>query len=293
MNDFGVNLAIIIIVLSSFFYANNKYRRSKKKKKKFLFKSWFISMTVLTFVFYLFVLITSIIRYSDNILWNIVFITIITATIYLILHLQYKKKFLQKTSKDIIPHPVKAVLLILFVMLLFNFTTITNQLQFISKGELIPFDELQKGDILVRHKGYGDSVIPGYWSHIGLIANKSNGTYNIIESTTKGSRIVTFEKFKGKSEVSMVRIRDANESTREEAVGWASTKVGLPYNFNILNKRIEGNSYYCSELIWAAYKRLGIDIDKNPGFHIKYANSVSPQEIFGDDDVEIFRIRYD
>lgn len=296
MDDFSINLVVICIILISFLYTNKKFKKTKKHKKKSLFKTWFITMIILTFIFYLFVLASSLVEYSYNIFWNIVFITLISLAIYFILYIQYKKRFLQKTTKDIISLPVKILLIILLFMLLFNFTSINNKIQFISKGKIISFNDLEKGDILVRFKGGtkggADSLLPGYWSHMGLIIEKANNTYKIIESRTRtGVKIVSFEEFESQSEeMSLLRVKGINSSIKEKVVEWSKQKVGLPYNFNLINKRIEGNSYYCSEFIWAAYKRLGIDLDKNEGFSLKYFNSVSPQEIFGDDDVEVYRI---
>jgi uncharacterized protein YycO len=50
-------------------------------------------------------------------------------------------------------------------------------------------------------------------------------------------------------------------------------------------KEVYGNSYYCSELIWAAYLvARGPDIDQHIGYYWKYGFNVTPQEIADDGD---------
>ena len=71
---------------------------------------------------------------------------------------------------------------------------------------------------------------------------------------------------------------------KQAAVDWVTTKLGLPYDIWLVDKQVHGNSYYCSELIWAAYLDCGgPDIDQNEGWCWPYFNGVAPAELADDD----------
>jgi uncharacterized protein YycO len=44
------------------------------------------------------------------------------------------------------------------------------------------------------------------------------------------------------------------------ATNFAKGKVGLPYNWNFLNKTTT-SSYYCSQLVWQAWNFAGINTE--------------------------------
>lgn len=45
------------------------------------------------------------------------------------------------------------------------------------------------------------------------------------------------------------------------AAAWAEKQVPKPYNWNFLNKNTE-DKFYCSQLVWKAWQKQGIDIEK-------------------------------
>ncbi|NPV59230.1 MAG: hypothetical protein HPY75_06155 [Actinobacteria bacterium] len=78
--------------------------------------------------------------------------------------------------------------------------------------------------------------------------------------------------------VCYMRVKVPDESVREKAVEFAREKLGQPYDINWLSKQADGESWYCSELIWAAYRHAsdgGIDLVTWPDFF-----GVSPDEIY-------------
>ncbi|NOZ45065.1 MAG: hypothetical protein GXP45_08235, partial [bacterium] len=126
---------------------------------------------------------------------------------------------------------------------------------------------------------------------IGMYVGEINGSGSVIESTTsKGVHIVHLKDFIGTSRVSVAKINQVSAPEKQHAVDWALSRIGYPYDYWLISKQVDNDAYYCSELIWASYQQIGIELDKNPGFSLKFAYAVAPQELFGDDDVIIYHI---
>lgn len=62
--------------------------------------------------------------------------------------------------------------------------------------------------------------------------------------------------------VMILRVVGATQSDREDAVYFAEQQIGKPYSLNTLrlNTSINSSQWYCSELVYAAYNYVGIDI---------------------------------
>jgi len=235
--------------------------------------------------------LNSFLKYNSNIFWNLIIQFLIS--VILISYLYFKKTnkkhdFLNKKNKLISNFQILLILIFIF-SLMFNFSEITNKIQFISQGNSINLNELEKGDILFEFSGNSVSIIPGYWSHLALYLGNINGTPSVIESTLNGVNINSLQNFVKDYRVSVAKVNLSNKS-RKKIINWAISKKGLPYDFFMYTKEENGTSYYCSELIWAGYKQVGIDLDKYPGFRFKYLFAVAPQEIFIDDDIIIYHI---
>lgn len=185
------------------------------------------------------------------------------------------------------------IVLVLMILFMIDFNTMTNKVQFLDKGEEICLKNLEIGDLMFSHLGLLDRFLPGFWSHIGVFAGYDGfGQGWVIESLSQtGVHKVKLEEFFDGSYVSIGKIKNVSWYDRIKVVTWMETKVGYPYDFYIIDKQVEGNSYYCSELIWAGYKQIGVDIDKNPGYAVKYFWAVGPQEMFRDDSLDLYYIR--
>lgn len=99
-----------------------------------------------------------------------------------------------------------------------------------------------------------------------------------------------------------VRVKTANQSQRQAAVDWAMFRQCSKYQywdrFPWYGKKIAdpderhptANSWYCFELVWAAYYNQGIDIDST-GWELDPPYNLYPwvhgDDILNDDDVEI------
>ncbi|ASI99248.1 YiiX/YebB-like N1pC/P60 family cysteine hydrolase [Thermococcus celer] len=150
------------------------------------------------------------------------------------------------------------------------------------------------GDIVIGHNPTSSIVIPGYWTHTGIIAYYDT-YYNdwvVIEAWDSGIRMVLLSDFlKRYDTVAVLRV-NTNDVVRQNAVYFAYQQLGKPYDWGWWTKEVYGDSYYCSELVWAAYKAAGgPDIDANPGWSWKYLDGVAPQEIYDDGDTYV--IYYD
>jgi uncharacterized protein YycO len=154
------------------------------------------------------------------------------------------------------------------------------------------------GDIVIGHNPLTDLIIPGYWTHTGMIAyyDYNAGDWVVVEAWDDPSevRLVYLSDFlKRYDTVAVLRV-NTNDYIRQAAVNFALQQLGKPYDWAWYTKEVYGDSYYCSELVWASYMAASggaVDIDANPGFTWKYLNGVAPQEIYDDDDTYV--IYYD
>jgi uncharacterized protein YycO len=72
--------------------------------------------------------------------------------------------------------------------------------------------------------------------------------------------------------ITFVSFSNISDDQRENAVNWALDRKGAPYQTKSLYQKNDdpndsfdeySNHWYCSELIWAAYKNQGIDLDSS------------------------------
>ncbi|MDK2854452.1 MAG: hypothetical protein PWQ92_1346 [Thermococcaceae archaeon] len=180
---------------------------------------------------------------------------------------------------------------VLFV--LFVFVTMSGSaLAFGGNGSYehpMPTD-IEVGDILIGHSSDSDPLIPGYWTHNSMVAYVKDGEWFVVEAWFTGVRITKLSDYMARyDDVAILRV-SASKAQKKRAVRFALAQLGKPYDFALWTKQVYGPSYYCSELVWAAYKVVGIDIDAHPGFSLEYFWGVAQQEIYDDSDtVEIYR----
>ena len=142
------------------------------------------------------------------------------------------------------------------------------------------------GDLVIGHSDSSDWYIPGYWTHIGIIGwyDSNINDWIVIEAYNPIELVSLKDFMKRYDTVAVLRV-NTNDAIRQAAVSFAYQQLGKPYDYEIYTKHVYGDKYYCSELVWAAYKAVGgPDIDKNPGWSWTYAYGVAPQEIYDDGD---------
>ena len=150
------------------------------------------------------------------------------------------------------------------------------------------------GDIVFGHSSSSDWLIPGYWTHVGIIVGWSS-TYNdwiVVEARTDdGVSWTTLRTFLSRYDtVAMGYVPSVSDSIRYAAAQFAINQMGKPYNWDYLSKpNVYDDKYYCSQLVWAAYLAAGgPNLDANPGWSWTYGYAVAPQEIYDDDNVVIY-----
>ena len=118
------------------------------------------------------------------------------------------------------------------------------------------------GDILVSL-----AVDSGSFGFAGHAAIVSDSRYETIESYAKSfspidkDGVQIYDNDWGATAGSLLlRPYGATTSDYYGAVDFAETKIGLPYNWNFLNKNAT-DKYYCSQLVWQAWLDVGINIE--------------------------------
>ena len=148
---------------------------------------------------------------------------------------------------------------------------------------------------MIGHGSWTDYIIPGYWTHTGLIAyyDSSLGDWIVVEASKDGVVLTPLTEFLSRYDAVAVLRVDTDDATRLAAVEFALQQLGKPYDYLWFTKQVYGDSYYCSELVWASYKAAGgPDVDENPGWSWTYAYGVAPQEVYDDDDTYVVYYDY-
>jgi len=140
------------------------------------------------------------------------------------------------------------------------------------------------GDIILGHSPSTDWLIPGYWTHAGIIAwyNSSINDWEVIEAYYY-VRVTPLKTFMKRYDAVVILRVNTSNYIRERAVLFASEQLGKPYSFEWWTKKVYADAYYCSELVWASYMWASngtVDIDANPGWTWTYLDGVAPQEIY-------------
>lgn len=151
---------------------------------------------------------------------------------------------------------------------------------------------LQEGDIVWR------------WSYIPLITHcllyvgqNEKNLYTFIEANSaKDVWMPSYELEWLQTELfpTVCRVR-TDEGTIKKALDFAKAQVGKQFAY-IHEKEYDPYTefWYCTELIWASYYSVGIDIDLN-GWHdniLFEAPVILPYEIYLDMDIELTQLQF-
>jgi uncharacterized protein YycO len=148
-------------------------------------------------------------------------------------------------------------------------------------GNTLNLSLLQVGDIIMLHGVLPNTpaTISGYtWEHCAIYIGNSQ----IVEAWSPAARISPVSIVNTASEAAIYRVK-TTDAIKQAAVNFAIAQVGKSYDTQWLippgGKEIDGSTWYCSELIWAAYKKQGIELDKYPDYNSKYYYNVAPDEL--------------
>lgn len=148
------------------------------------------------------------------------------------------------------------------------------------------------GDVYVSFSGTSSGVDFALVGHASIVET-SGGLWCISSWPKNGSPNgldgVQYEHnyWPGKSNIYALRVKNADENKRQNAVslarGYVNKSPRLPYNWFFLNK-FTTSSFYCSQLVWRCWNDTGFNIDRMP-----YDTVVSPAELVSDKVDVLFR----
>ena len=149
----------------------------------------------------------------------------------------------------------------------FNVTLTVTDSSGLTGTIIKPLDlSLRVGDIFLCRTDM--SYVPGKtWGHAGIYAGKRHfdGADVIIEALPEADKGVVVSPISKWSWPEMTYVcvlrADVSENQAQAATDFASSKIGEPFSmvkifkqsFGFSEKTIEDTSWYCSELVWAAY----------------------------------------
>lgn len=127
-------------------------------------------------------------------------------------------------------------------------------------------DVVKKGDVIYEAKrGFG---ITGHIAIVDGIYTRSDGTkyIRLIEAISNSyggvTRSILDDTRVDEKGVTILRVSGATESIKNAAVSFCRGEVGSSYNLDLAKDTSASETdWYCSELVWAAYKNQGIDIE--------------------------------
>lgn len=155
-------------------------------------------------------------------------------------------------------------------------------------------DYLQPGDILLGRcrlslvpslnpaQGYTHAAIYVGEGDIVVAANPYQGTVRAPVGSWEYPRMTW---------VTCLRVTSATEEERKEAARFAEENIGRPYDLNWFSEQEDGPSWYCSELVWAAYLHAtGRKVDLESGMGLF---GVSPDDIYLHSDTSVVGGHYE
>ena len=155
-------------------------------------------------------------------------------------------------------------------------------------------DILIPGDILLGRCKL--SLVPSMsplegWTHVALyigsgrIMVASNPNIGVVKS-----RLSSWD-YPKMTWVSYLRVVSADDEVRRKAVEFAVEREGQPYDANWFSQQVDGDSWYCSEFVWAAYLQASegrIDLAHGPDIF-----GVSPDDIYRHEDTVVIGGHYE
>lgn len=122
--------------------------------------------------------------------------------------------------------------------------------------------DLKDGDLIFQNMDCGplcdaiEAVTEGHngadYSHMGLVYHR-NDTLYIIEAAGSAVRLSTLEKFSKNTSKPMLvgRLKKKYQKLIPNAIAFSLKQMGVPYDDEYV---YDNGSYYCSELIYDAFK---------------------------------------
>ena len=137
----------------------------------------------------------------------------------------------------------------------------------------------QKGTILVT-SDYSYGVVPS--GHAAIVWDENH----VVEAQTSGVMWGKNNWMSNRSEIYGLDVKGTSDAQDAAAADWCAQQIGKPYNYNFLNKTTR-DSFYCSQLVWAAFKDLyNIDLSNVGLSPLTWTTAVHPMELVNSDKTE-------
>lgn len=152
-----------------------------------------------------------------------------------------------------------------------------NYKRFVPSLNPISAKDLKVGDLLFNHSSFYSLMIPGFFTHIGVFGgyDENNKPFVYESFVIKGTRKVPLDQFTRILTVA-TRVPNLKKEQVKVLTGWLDAHMGLKFSINAINKRLESKAFYCSELTWAAFMQVGINLDY--GKILTF--TITPQQIY-------------
>ena len=140
------------------------------------------------------------------------------------------------------------------------------------------------GVICVTDDGVGASFVNSW--HAAIVAPQQ--FYSVAEAPGVGKRVKLTQGMwvKNKKTVWQLGVKRTSVQQDWNAGWWAGNQKGKPYNTNFWNMK-QTKSFYCSQLVWAAYYyTAGVDLDKTDN-NIGSAWAIHPGELVNNKETAI------
>lgn len=146
---------------------------------------------------------------------------------------------------------------------------------------------VSQGDILYAPNGAGSAGV--YLGHVA-------GFYSLppvcgdINSLMSGATVIEADWLKvykrlmkvywtGQTGIRVIQYKNGLTSAqRTKIVTYLNNQVGEPYSFSL---KTNETSWYCSKLVWRAYKEIGVDIDYDGGAEVTPTDILNSPLLYG------------
>lgn len=135
------------------------------------------------------------------------------------------------------------------------------------------------GDVLIAYSASSWGINFGYPGHAAIVAVANNRT---VESFPADGVQYHTNDWRNRSKVYAARVKGATATKYNKAASYAASQIGKDYNWNFVNA-MTTDRFYCSQLVWRAWKEQGIDID-----YVTIDPIVSPMEIAKSGNISIY-----
>ena len=129
-------------------------------------------------------------------------------------------------------------------------------------GDLL-FQDLDCGGLCTAIETVTEGVNGKSFSHLGLV-HIYHDSVVVIEAIGKSVQVIPIQVFvnrnleaAGNPKVLVTRLVNNNPSLKKKAIDFAVSQLGMPYDDAFL---YDNGSYYCSELIYEAFKTANDDL---------------------------------